>query len=63
MTATALQVLTSGSHHSGHFWWPLWLLPWAALIGIGIWLILSRRDRRTGRDESQRPPTEASSGG
>jgi putative membrane protein len=31
-----------------HSWAPLWLLFWAALIGIGVWLILRRRDRAGG---------------
>jgi putative membrane protein len=41
----ALPLLTHDSDDWGHPWWPLWLLVWAALIGLAIWLIARRRDR------------------
>jgi putative membrane protein len=30
----------------GHSWWPLWLLFWAALIGLGVWFVIRRRGHR-----------------
>jgi putative membrane protein len=42
----ALPLLTWDSDHPG--WWPIWLLFWAALIGIAVWLILRRRRDRRG---------------
>jgi putative membrane protein len=42
----ALPLLNWGSGHSG--WWPIWPLFWAALIGLGVWLILRRRRDRRG---------------
>jgi putative membrane protein len=47
----ALPLLTWDSGHSG--WWPIWPLFWAALIGLAVWLILRRRDRR-GPDDPAR---------
>jgi putative membrane protein len=32
----------------GHPWWPLWLLFWAALLGVAVWLISRRRGRGGG---------------
>ena len=47
----ALPLLTWDSDHSG--WWPIWPFFWAALIGLAVWLILRRRDRR-GPDDPAR---------
>jgi putative membrane protein len=44
---TVLAGVLAGDNWDHHHWWPVWLLFWAALIGIGTWLILKRRDRRT----------------
>jgi putative membrane protein len=43
MAIAVLPLLTESDW--GHHWWPLWLLFWAALIGIGAWLIVRRRPR------------------
>jgi putative membrane protein len=50
---TALPLLTNQADAWGHHWWPLWLLFWAALIGITVWLILRRRDRRDPLDHAR----------
>jgi putative membrane protein len=47
VTIAALPLLSQHTDDWGHHWWPLWLLFWAALIGVAVWLILRRRDRRT----------------
>jgi putative membrane protein len=47
----ALPLLNWDSGHSG--WWPIWPLFWAALIGLAVWLILRRRDRRGPHDPAQ----------
>ena len=47
----ALPLLTWDSDHSG--WWPIWPLLWAALIGVAVWLILRRRDRRGPHDPAR----------
>jgi putative membrane protein len=45
----ALAVLANDNGDWGHhWWWPLWLLFWAALIGGVVWLILRRRNRGSG---------------
>jgi putative membrane protein len=43
-TIAALPLLAD--HDWGHGWWPVWPLFWAALIGLTVWLIVRRRDRR-----------------
>jgi putative membrane protein len=43
----ALPLLAHDGGDWGHPWWPVWLLFWAALIGIAVWLI-SRRHGRGG---------------
>jgi putative membrane protein len=40
-------LLATNDDWGHHHWWPLWLLFWAAVVGIGTWLILKRRHRRT----------------
>jgi putative membrane protein len=46
--AAALPLLTHESDHGwGRPWWPLWLLFWVALIGTAVWLISTRRGRRS----------------
>ncbi|HET8873585.1 MAG TPA: hypothetical protein VFM83_07850 [Gaiellaceae bacterium] len=45
MTAIAALPLLADNDW-GHGWWPVWPLFWAALIGLTVWLILRRRDRR-----------------
>ena len=47
----ALPLLTWDSDHSG--WWPIWPLFWAALIGVAVWLILRRRNRRGPHDSAR----------
>jgi putative membrane protein len=42
---TVLASLLAADDWGHHHWWPLWLLFWAALIGLGTWLIVKRRDR------------------
>lgn len=42
----ALPLFAGDSDGWGHHWWPLWPLFWAALIGLAVWLVLRRRDRR-----------------
>jgi putative membrane protein len=44
----ALPLLTHDTDGWGHAWWPLWLLFWAALIGLAVWLISRRRRSRDG---------------
>jgi putative membrane protein len=46
-TFTSLMLFTDHDGDWGHPWWPLWLIFWAALIGLGVWLISRRRDRRS----------------
>jgi putative membrane protein len=48
-----LPLLTHEAGDWGHGWWPLWPLFWAALIGIAIWLVLRRRDRRGPFDQAR----------
>jgi putative membrane protein len=42
----ALPLLSNRSDDWDHAWWPLWLLFWGALIGLAVWFVLRRRDRR-----------------
>lgn len=44
-TATALPLLTHDGDW-GHHWWPVWLVFWAVLAGLAVWLLVKRRDRR-----------------
>jgi putative membrane protein len=46
VTLAALTLLTTDNDNWGHHWWPLWFLFWAALIGVIVWLVVRRRDRR-----------------
>jgi putative membrane protein len=56
MNALALLPLfTSDSDHWGHhWWWPIWPILWAAVIGTAVWLILRRRDRRRDQHDPAR---------
>ena len=47
MTAIAALPLLTDHDWGGHAWWPVWPFFWAALIGITVWLIVRRRDRRS----------------
>jgi uncharacterized membrane protein len=46
MTALAALPLLTHTDDWDHHWWPVWPLLSAALIGLVIWLIVRRRDRR-----------------
>jgi putative membrane protein len=51
--ATALPLLNhNGDGWGHHWWWPVWLVFWAALIATAAWLISKRRDH--GRDPLHR---------
>jgi putative membrane protein len=44
----AIPLLTFAAGNDwGHPWWPVWLFFWAVLIGTAIWLIATRRVRRS----------------
>jgi putative membrane protein len=45
VTGAALPLLDQHDHW-GHHWWPLWLVFWAAVIGVAVWLVVRRRDGR-----------------
>jgi putative membrane protein len=47
-TIAALPLLADHADGWDHPWWPLWPLVWATLIGVAVWLIVRRRDRRRG---------------
>jgi putative membrane protein len=49
----AVPLLTQDSDHWGHHWWPIWPLLWAVVIGVAVWLILRRRDRRGPQDPAR----------
>jgi putative membrane protein len=41
----SLALLAAGDGDWGHPWWPLWLLVWAVLVALAVWLIVRRRGR------------------